>query len=203
MFKMIMIYSWLLRISHSQIQPTMSRKYFAYMLVMVFIAVNRHYDQGNSYKVQHSIKADLQVQRFSPLLSWQEAWQAAGRRGAGGTESSTSHSEGKQKIVSQAARGRVSIKLQQYTSSNKATPPNSATPWAKHIQITTVYVYVLICVCVILKSPPDVLLFYFVSVLPPCVAMYHTCAWCPPRSEEGTGVPGTGVTDNCEPPCRF
>jgi hypothetical protein len=27
--------------------------------------------------------------------------------------------------------------LQAHTSSNKATPPNSATPWAKHIQITT------------------------------------------------------------------
>jgi hypothetical protein len=34
--------------------------------------VNRHYDQDNSYKKQHLIRAGLQVQRFSPLLSRQE-----------------------------------------------------------------------------------------------------------------------------------
>jgi hypothetical protein len=34
---------------------------------------------------------------------------------------------------------RVAYFLQQdYTYSNKATPPNSATPWAKHGQTTTV-----------------------------------------------------------------
>ena len=32
-------------------------------------AVNRHHDQGNSYKGQHFIGAGLQVQRFSPLSS--------------------------------------------------------------------------------------------------------------------------------------
>jgi hypothetical protein len=32
----------------------------------------------------------LTVQRFNPLLSGQEAWQHAGRHGAGGAESSTS-----------------------------------------------------------------------------------------------------------------
>jgi hypothetical protein len=32
----------------------------------------------------------LTVQRFSPLSSWREAWQHAGRHGAGGAESSTS-----------------------------------------------------------------------------------------------------------------
>lgn len=32
---------------------------------------------------RHLIGAGLQFQRFSPLLSWQEAWWPAGRRGAG------------------------------------------------------------------------------------------------------------------------
>jgi N-acetylmuramoyl-L-alanine amidase len=30
--------------------------------------VNRHHDQGNSYKGQHLIGAGLQVQRFSSLI---------------------------------------------------------------------------------------------------------------------------------------
>ena len=62
------------------------------MLVRVSIAEKRHQDQDNSYKAQqHLIRAGLQVQRFSPLSSWQEAWQCAGRHGAGeGAESSTS-----------------------------------------------------------------------------------------------------------------
>jgi hypothetical protein len=34
--------------------------------------VNRHFDQGNSYKGQHLIGAGLQVQRFSPLLPRRE-----------------------------------------------------------------------------------------------------------------------------------
>jgi hypothetical protein len=46
-------------------------------------------------KKKHFIGAGLQFQRFSPLLSWQEAWQCAGRRGAGGgAGSSTSSSAG-------------------------------------------------------------------------------------------------------------
>jgi hypothetical protein len=35
------------------------------------------------------IGAGLQLQRFSPLSSWRETWQCAGRRG-GGAKSSTS-----------------------------------------------------------------------------------------------------------------
>jgi len=34
--------------------------------------MNRHHDQGKSYKGQHLIGAGLQVQRFSPLSSRQE-----------------------------------------------------------------------------------------------------------------------------------
>jgi hypothetical protein len=60
------------------------------VLVRVVIAVKRYHDQGNSYKGQHLIGAGLQFQRFCPLSSWQEAWQHAGRHGAGRTKSSTS-----------------------------------------------------------------------------------------------------------------
>jgi hypothetical protein len=58
--------------------------------VLGFSGVKRHHDQGKSYKGQHLIGASFQFQRFNPLSSWQEAWQHAGRHGAGGSESSTS-----------------------------------------------------------------------------------------------------------------
>lgn len=37
---------------------------------------------GNSVKGKHLIRASLCFQRFSPLSSWLETWQHAGRRGA-------------------------------------------------------------------------------------------------------------------------
>ena len=37
------------------------------VLVKVSIAVKRDHDQSNSYKGQHLIRAELHVQRFSPL----------------------------------------------------------------------------------------------------------------------------------------
>ena len=40
-----------------------------FVLVKVFIAVKRLYDQGNSYKGQHLIGASLLVLRFSLLSS--------------------------------------------------------------------------------------------------------------------------------------
>jgi hypothetical protein len=44
-----------------------------------FTAVNRHHDQGKSYKTQHLIGAGLQVQRFSPLSSrWEPGSNQAG-----------------------------------------------------------------------------------------------------------------------------
>jgi hypothetical protein len=38
---------------------------------------------SNSYKGRYLIGASLQFQRFSPLSSWQEAWQHPSRHGAG------------------------------------------------------------------------------------------------------------------------
>ena len=43
----------------------------------VSIAVKRHHDHGNSYKGKHFTGASLQSQRFSPLLSWWEAWRGS------------------------------------------------------------------------------------------------------------------------------
>jgi hypothetical protein len=57
------------------------------------IAVKRHHDHGNFYKGKHFIGVNLQFQRFSPLSSWWEAWQHAGRHGTG-AENSTPWSEG-------------------------------------------------------------------------------------------------------------
>ena len=63
------------------------------VLVRVSIAVKRHHDRSNSYKGEHLIGAGLWGQ--SPLLSWQEAWQHAGRHGAGEVaESSMASSAG-------------------------------------------------------------------------------------------------------------
>jgi hypothetical protein len=66
----------------------------AWFISQGFTIVNRHCDQGKSYKGQHLIGAGLQVQRFSQLSSWWEVLQHLGRHGVGGTESSISSSEG-------------------------------------------------------------------------------------------------------------
>jgi hypothetical protein len=58
--------------------------------VRVSIAVKRHHDQGNPYRGKHLIGAGLQFQGFSPLSSWWDTWQHAGRHGAGRAVSSTS-----------------------------------------------------------------------------------------------------------------
>jgi len=73
-------------------------------------------------------------------------WQHPARQGAGRAESSTASSEGCwQNTGFQAARMRVlkptptgiHLLQQGHTHSNKATPSNSATPWAEHIQTIT------------------------------------------------------------------
>ena len=51
--------------------------------LVVFMVAKRHHDHSNSYKGKHFIEAGLQIQRFSPLSSWWEAWEHAGRHGAG------------------------------------------------------------------------------------------------------------------------
>jgi hypothetical protein len=73
--------------------------------------------------------------RFGGLLYYHQSESMAASRQAW-------CSEGKQKTSFQAVRSKVSKPLTPYflqghTSSNKATPPNSATSWAKHIQTTT------------------------------------------------------------------
>jgi hypothetical protein len=72
------------------------------------------------YEGKHLIGAGVQFQRFSPLSSWWEAQQHAGRHGAvrEGAENSVSRSAGSRKRLRH-------ILLQSHTYSNKATPPNS------------------------------------------------------------------------------
>lgn len=36
--------------------------------------------------------------------------------------------------------------------------------------------------------------------LPVCMYVCHQSAWCPLWPENSIGSPGTGITDNCEPP---
>ena len=60
--------------------------------------MKRHHDQGNSYIWIAFNWVVLQCQRFSPLSSWQEAWQCPGRHGAReGVERSASWSNFSQK----------------------------------------------------------------------------------------------------------
>ena len=60
--------------------------------------MKRNHDQGHSYKEKYLIGAGFQLQKFSLLSSWQEAWQHAGKRGAGEVaERSTSVAAGSRK----------------------------------------------------------------------------------------------------------
>ena len=98
-------------------------------------------DQGNSLKGQHLIGAGLQIQRFSLLSSRQEC-------GSVQTDMALEKKLKVQHLDQKAARRPVlwvarrrfsnSDILQAHTYSSKATTPNSATPWAKHFQTTTV-----------------------------------------------------------------
>jgi hypothetical protein len=88
----------------------------------------------------------LTIQRFSPLSSWQEAWQHPGRQGAGTAESSISSSkESQEQTVFLAARRggsqsppptvalpptRPHSLHQSHTHSHKATP--TPTPTRPH-----------------------------------------------------------------------
>lgn len=40
----------------------------------------------------------------------------------------------------------------------------------------------------------------YMGVLLACTSV-HQCIWYPQRLEDGTGSPGTGVADGCEPIC--
>jgi hypothetical protein len=60
-------------------------------IVLGFIVVKRHHDQGNSYKSKHLIADDSQFQRFRQgRTEWQEAWHLAGRHSARVDKNSTS-----------------------------------------------------------------------------------------------------------------
>jgi hypothetical protein len=98
--------------------------------------VNRHHDQGNSYNGKHFTEAGLQFQRFSPLPSW---WGVEGSLSASSQAwcwrrslEFYPRSEGCQKETvfhpgqSLNTRSPESLPTWRHTSSNKATPPNSA-----------------------------------------------------------------------------
>ena len=78
-------------------------------LSLLLLRISTAMTMTTHIKENSSLGLVLQFQRFSPLSSWQEAWQYSCRHGAGGVESSTSHSNSKQeKTGSQAAKRRVS-----------------------------------------------------------------------------------------------
>ena len=56
------------------------------------------------------------------------------------------------------------------------------------------------CVCVLCAHIFMFTYFMCMIVLFMCISLYHMCAWCLWRSEEGVGSLGTGVVDECELP---
>jgi hypothetical protein len=96
--------------------------------------VKGHHDEGNSL-----IGSGLQFQRFSPLSSWWEAWQHAGRHWVRGAKSSTSWSAENQEEdfishwVELQHRRPQSPSHQGNISSNKAIP----TPTKPYLLIVT------------------------------------------------------------------
>jgi len=101
--------------------------------------VNRQHDQYKFYKGQYLIGFGFHVQRFSPLLSRREH----GSISAGMVQEELSSSpQGSQEQPEhpQAAGRRVSKPTPTVTHFfNKATPSNSATPWAKLMQTIAVH----------------------------------------------------------------
>jgi hypothetical protein len=86
--------------------------------------VNRHHDQGNSYKGKHLIGADLQGQRFSPLSS---RWEH-GRVQVGLVQEGLSVLH----LHLKAARRKVSKPMP--TVIYFLQQGHTTTPWAKYIQ---------------------------------------------------------------------
>ena len=102
--------------------------------------MKKHHDRSNSYKENHLIRARLQIQRFSPLSSFQEAWWCAGRHGTGEVaERFVSGWAGSRKrqwamrpslsFWNVKAHPKWQLPPTSYSFSNKATPPNSAIPY--------------------------------------------------------------------------
>ena len=118
--------------------------------------MNRHHDQDNFIKTTSNC-GWLTGSEVQSIITKVKTWQHSGRHGSGGAESSTSSSESHYwKTGSQAARMRVlkptptvtHLLKQGHTHSNRATPPNSATPWAESIHkpmANLIYYYTLYC----------------------------------------------------------
>jgi hypothetical protein len=86
------------------------------------------------------IEAGLQVQRFSPLSSgWEHGSFQAGMVPEKLSVLHLHLEVPRRRLASrQLGQGSLSPHPQWHTSSNKTTTPNSAIPWAKHIQTTTI-----------------------------------------------------------------
>jgi hypothetical protein len=108
--------------------------------------VNRHHDQGNSYKPTFNW-GWLTGSEIQSIVIKAGAWQNPGRMVQEELRVLYLHLKAASRILAsfQAARMRIlkpiptmTCLLQQgHTYSSRATPCNSVTPWAKHIQIIT------------------------------------------------------------------
>ena len=90
-----------------------------------------HYHQGRNMAA--SMQAWLRRSWEFYILFWRQRWEAwlpAAKKGVLKPLSTVTH-----------------FFQQSHTYSNKAIPPNSAIPWAKHIQIAIVHVCLSACLC--------------------------------------------------------
>ena len=121
------------------------------ILVRVCITIKRQYDQGNSYKGQHLIGTGTEVQS----IIIKEGMMAVSRQAWCGKswEFFIFIQRKPGTDCPQAARMRVfKPTLQWHTYSFRATPSNSATPWAKNIQtITSSFLQKSFTICHILQ----------------------------------------------------
>lgn len=71
--------------------------------------MERQHDQGNLYKGNDLIEAELQIQKFGLFSSREEAWQCPGRQGSEGDKISTPCPKGtRRRLVLLSTRRRVS-----------------------------------------------------------------------------------------------
>ena len=87
---LLLAYSFFLELSLCSGKVIRKGQTFRHVLIRLSIAMKRHHDHGNSYKEKHLIGSGFQFHRFSPLSSWWEVWQCAGRYGVGEVAGSSS-----------------------------------------------------------------------------------------------------------------
>lgn len=82
---------------------------------------------------------------------------------------------------------RITLNLKYLTNQSikQTNPPNVTNVTSeKWLPAFSKALFIFTCMCVLSAS----------------MCLHHVSTWCPQKPEEG-GLPGTGITGSCEPPC--